>query len=58
MENTKRGRKNVLGEKPGKILVSLSNDDYEAFKSFCKGHNRSMADVVRECIIKKLTATE
>jgi hypothetical protein len=50
MEKQRRGRKSVLGADPGQIMVSLSKDDYNQFKSHCNAHGKSLAEGVRELI--------
>jgi hypothetical protein len=57
MEQTKRGRKNVLGNDVQKILVAVPADSYNRFKDDCKAKNKPMSEAVRELIVNYLQTT-
>lgn len=49
MEN-KKGRKKVLSEDTGSILVKVNRRDYDALKVFAKANSTSMSAICRQLI--------
>lgn len=58
MEQSKRGRKKVLGDNQGVILLRLPEQSYVKLKDYAKSNNSNMAEIVRALVLNHLESVK
>lgn len=58
MEQSKRGRKKVLGDNQGVILLRLPEQSYVKLKDYAKSNNSNMAEIVRALVMNHLESVK
>ena len=58
MEQSKRGRKKVLGDNQGVILLRLPEQSYLKLKDYAKSNNSNMAEIVRALVLNHLESVK
>lgn len=58
MQQSKRGRKKVLGDNQGVILLRLPEQSYIKLKDYARSNNSNMAEIVRALVINHLESVK